>query len=320
MTVSVVMCTYNGEKFIKPQLDSIFAQTMKPDEVIIVDDKSTDETVNIVESFIIEHQLNSSWKLRINEERKGYPQNFYYAMSLARGEVVFLSDQDDLWVENKISKMLSVIESNSNVNVLCCGFKLVDFAGKRIRNGIIPHVSHGVRFLKKIDLKSLLRYNAYPGMALCYRREWVSKVIKEDTLFSIEKIPHDLLICILAAQTGSFFHMKGYLCFHRRHTSNFGREENNIIKQSEYTRKLKEISIYIMYLDELLYKEMMSDLVSRTTITFWKRVLEDRYEALKSQKIRCIFRNCIRYCNSIRIFSFFSDVLACICAKKSFLA
>ena len=76
MTISVCMCTYNGEKYILPQLESIHAQTVAPDEVIICDDNSTDQTVSIIRDFIKEHGLEDTWSLHCNEENKGYPGNF----------------------------------------------------------------------------------------------------------------------------------------------------------------------------------------------------------------------------------------------------
>lgn len=77
MTISVCMCTYNGENFIKEQLESIFNQMRQPDEVIICDDDSADSTVKIISEFIREKELQSKWKLYVNETNKGYPGNFF---------------------------------------------------------------------------------------------------------------------------------------------------------------------------------------------------------------------------------------------------
>lgn len=103
MTVSVCMGIYNGEKYIEEQLDSILRQTRRAEEVILCDDCSTDRTVEIVRLFIEKHGLGESWRLCCNKENRGYPGNFYYAMSLCAGDVVFLADQDDIWAETKLS-------------------------------------------------------------------------------------------------------------------------------------------------------------------------------------------------------------------------
>lgn len=100
--ITVCMTIYNGEKFIKKQLESIFNQTCKPDEVTICDDNSSDKTVHIINRFIADNHLGDRWKLYINDVNKGYPGNAYYCMGLAQGDIVFLSDQDDLWSPEKI--------------------------------------------------------------------------------------------------------------------------------------------------------------------------------------------------------------------------
>ena len=99
--ISVCMGIYNGEAYIKAQLQSILNQTLSPDEVILCDDRSTDGTREIVDQFIRENGLSGKWQLHCNPENKGYPANFYAGMALCRGEYVFLADQDDIWDKNK---------------------------------------------------------------------------------------------------------------------------------------------------------------------------------------------------------------------------
>ena len=104
MTTSVCMGTYNGEKYIYKQLKSIYIQTKKPDEVIICDDGSIDETVNIIRTFIKKYKLEKSWFLYVNERNKGYPKNVYDAMSIWSKENVFVADQDDIWYKDKMGR------------------------------------------------------------------------------------------------------------------------------------------------------------------------------------------------------------------------
>ncbi|MCQ2441204.1 MAG: glycosyltransferase [Clostridia bacterium] len=106
LKISVAMTSYNGEKFIKTQLSSLLKQIRKPDEVIIVDDVSTDNTVEIIKDFITENGLYD-WKLTVNEENLGFKQNFKKALSLATGDIIFLCDQDDDWCEDTIASISS---------------------------------------------------------------------------------------------------------------------------------------------------------------------------------------------------------------------
>ena len=107
--VSVALCTYNGEKFLKKQLDSILTQTFSPFEVIIVDDNSTDGTKEILNSY---QERYPNIKVYFNEENLGYNQNFEKAISLTTGDYICISDQDDIWYPEKIKLLREHIGEN----------------------------------------------------------------------------------------------------------------------------------------------------------------------------------------------------------------
>ena len=172
MTVSVCMGIYNGEKYIEVQLDSILRQTRRAEEVILCDDCSTDRTVEIVRLFIEKHGLGESWRLCCNKENRGYPGNFYYAMSLCAGDVVFLADQDDIWAETKLERMCAVLEAHSEADVLACKFGLMDGEGERIHAVMAPSRSLGTRKLRQVGLREIFRKYQWPGMVLAYRNGW----------------------------------------------------------------------------------------------------------------------------------------------------
>ena len=122
MKISVVMATYNGEKYITEQFDTIRNQTRKIDELIICDDRSTDNTVSIVETYIKEHNLEDAWSIHINEKNLGYANNFHKATLMATGDLIFFSDQDDLWREDKIEIMSSIMKEKEDCQVLCSDY------------------------------------------------------------------------------------------------------------------------------------------------------------------------------------------------------
>src|SRR4051794_15860948 len=93
---SVAMCTYNGARFIGAQLASVAAQTRTPDELIVCDDRSTDETVAIVQKFADSAPFRV--RLHVNEENLGSTKNFERAVSLCEGDLIALCDQDDVWL------------------------------------------------------------------------------------------------------------------------------------------------------------------------------------------------------------------------------
>jgi len=115
--ISVCIATYNGEKYIKEQLDSILCQLDAEDEVIISDDGSTDKTIEIIESF-----NDSRIKIFTHQQKKTTLQNHYKvaanfenALKQTKGDYIFLSDQDDVWLPNKIETMLPLLQQNNFV-------------------------------------------------------------------------------------------------------------------------------------------------------------------------------------------------------------
>ena len=102
--VSVAMTSYNGEKYIIEQLESIRTQTRAPDEVIILDDRSSDNTVALVKKFILDNNL-TNWRVIVNKVNLGWKKNFFESVRQTTGDIVFFSDQDDIWLPDKIRKM-----------------------------------------------------------------------------------------------------------------------------------------------------------------------------------------------------------------------
>ncbi len=97
--VSVAMCTYNGERFLAQQLDSIINQTYTNIEIVICDDGSTDKTIQMIQEY---QKKFATIKLYQNKTNLGFVQNFAKAISLTTGDYVATSDQDDIWLKNKI--------------------------------------------------------------------------------------------------------------------------------------------------------------------------------------------------------------------------
>ncbi len=126
------MCTYNGAKFVQQQLDSIAAQTILPDELVVCDDRSTDETAEIIRAFAT--TVPFAVHLHINEQNlgsgaKGITRNFEKAVALCTGELIVPSDQDDMWVPQKLERMAEVLLSDPEIGAVFSDGQLVTELG-----------------------------------------------------------------------------------------------------------------------------------------------------------------------------------------------
>ncbi len=124
LTVSVAMCTYQGERHLGEQLASIAAQTHRPDEVVVCDDRSTDGTVGIVERFRAQGSL--SVRLHVNDTRLGWLRNFERVIGLCRSELIFFADQDDVWHPQKVEKLVGKFSASPRVGFAFSDAEVVD--------------------------------------------------------------------------------------------------------------------------------------------------------------------------------------------------
>ncbi|GAB3994382.1 hypothetical protein GCM10028807_32020 [Spirosoma daeguense] len=115
-SISVALCTYNGERYISEQLDSIIYQNLRPDEIIICDDNSTDDTLKILNVY--KSKFPELIKIHTNETRIGFVKNFEKAINLCSKEIIFLSDQDDIWFPHKTETILRLFNSMPHIEAI----------------------------------------------------------------------------------------------------------------------------------------------------------------------------------------------------------
>jgi glycosyltransferase involved in cell wall biosynthesis len=164
LSISVCIATYNGSKYIERQLRSILDQIGVGDEVIIVDDFSTDDTITIVNNIDDERV-----KLHRNLKNIGAVQTFGNALLLARGDLIFFSDQDDIWYPNKVMTVIDIFQTQS-VDLVVHDAIVVD-SGKIISQSLFNMINSGNGVLKNIIS------NTYTGCCMSFRRELLEKVL-----------------------------------------------------------------------------------------------------------------------------------------------
>lgn len=124
MKISIAMCTYNGAEFLPAQLQSIITQSRPPDEIVICDDGSTDDTRAVVERFAGESSIPIT--LHINDRNLGSVKNFERAITLCTGDVIALSDQDDVWRNDKLQLFETVLNNSPSAGLVFSDAAIVD--------------------------------------------------------------------------------------------------------------------------------------------------------------------------------------------------
>ena len=198
--ISVCIATYNGARYIGEQLASILKQLSAEDEVVVSDDGSTDGTIDIVRS------LNDRRIRIVGGPRRHSPTlNFEWALRNAKGEYVFLADQDDVWLEGKVRRCMEELQE--------CDCVVSD---ARVTDSLLNTTSESLFKLMHVRrgrLSNLLWRNGYTGCCMAFRREVLSKALPFPT-----DIPmHDIWIGNVAAFCGRLRFIDDRLLLFRRH-------------------------------------------------------------------------------------------------------
>ncbi len=311
MTTSVCMGIYNGAAYLEAQLESIRGQTKRPDQVVLCDDGSADAGAEIAEAFIDRYGLQGTWKLYRNRERKGYPGNFYHVMGLCDMDVVFLADQDDVWTDKKLETMCKTMEAHPEAKCVCCKFGLIDSEGKDIHSLMQPAVSHGTGEVRNVSIADVFYKCEWPGMVLAYRRAWFQGVARDRKLGEGSRIPHDFLVCALAAEAHGFLQLDSELAYHRRHDSNAGGEEHRLSRLLNRERKLREIETYNSLLDAFREEQVLASEEAAGALEEKRTVMGERYEALRARRITKVAANAWRRRGMVRPATVVCDMILC---------
>lgn len=198
--ISVCIATYNGARYIGEQLASILKQLSAEDEVVVSDDGSTDGTIDIVRS------LNDRRIRIVDGPRRHSPTlNFERALRNAKGEYVFLADQDDVWLEGKVRRCMEELQK---CDCVVSDAKVTDSSLNTTSESLfkLMHVRRG-------RLSNLLWRNGYTGCCMAFKREVLSKALPFPTDISM----HDIWIGNVAAFCGRLRFIDDRLLLFRRH-------------------------------------------------------------------------------------------------------
>jgi len=226
--VSIALCTYNGERYLVEQLDSIINQTYTNIEIIVVDDGSSDGTLDILQSYAEKYPKFKVYKNKVN---LGYIKNFEKAISLCTGDCIALSDQDDIWELNKIDIMVDNIGDHL---LLYHDSTFISENGQTMNR----KMSDIREFYSGNDSRIFLLENCVSGHAILFKKELCNFFISfpENTF-------HDWWLVYLASNNGKVGFVNNCLVNYRQHTeanTNILRENRRGIKKQNALLQIKK--------------------------------------------------------------------------------
>lgn len=304
--ISVVVATYNGEKFITEQLESIRSQTRKVDEVLICDDCSSDNTREICQNFIEAYELRE-WKVIENPYNLGYYQNFMNGLKLLHGDILVLCDQDDIWHPEKIQVIEKTMKNNPNILSLTTTFSRFDIEG----NVLNTHVHHPhciPDHLVEVSWKDFFTFHTYLGMSMAVRKQLIDDVMTDNP----NDISHDIVLNMYAVKRNGLYHLDKVLTRRRSYaasTSN-DRIDREINEKYMGNAQLQYISKKIELLDPEQFGFDPDDF-TRMMLEFRKNY-KTRYEYISKRNVLAWIKNVVHIGMYENCKQYFKDLLAIV--------
>ena len=300
-SLSVAMCTYNGSKYLQEQLNSIAEQTQLPDEIVICDDGSTDSTLQILDEF----KKNATFQVIIyhNEKRLGSTKNFEKAINLCKGDIIVLSDQDDVWLPHKIEKLEHTFKNNPVIGYVFSDAIVVDDKlfplGYTMWKSILFTMYQRRLFKNGHQVEVLLKHNVVTGATMAFRAE-----IRNWVLPISDQWVHDAWIALLLSAIGikGDFIEEPLIKYRQHHQQSIGGRKLNLHEQFQKACNTGSEYYNIMANEfECINKRLISTnkLTKKTKKLFEAKIehLKIRQRIHNKKKWRCYHLICREFLN-----------------------
>jgi len=246
--ISVALCTYNGELYLREQLESILKQTHLPDEIIVCDDCSTDSTLEILDEF--RKIFPIPFEIYLNKKNLGVSKNFERAISLCTGDIIVLSDQDDVWMLERIKKVIEVFDNKKDCSYVFSNAYVVNEnlyqSGYTMWESISFNKRQRENFKKGFQLDILLKHYVVTGATMAFRSELKKNILPIPNIWF-----HDAWIALMGSIFGKGCFIDEPLIYYRQHNSQLiGGKKSSIVEKS---MKSLSTGVYNYFIEKQRY-------------------------------------------------------------------
>ena len=281
--VDILMATYNGEKYLKEQLESILNQTYTNIRLLINDDCSTDKTIEILKEY---EQKDNRIYVHYNKENLGSIKNFENLLSRVENKYFMLADQDDVWMPQKVEKSLDKI-TKENADLVFTDLEAVDENLKTITPSVVRYMGFKKNIDKYNDYKLVFLRNCVTGCTIISKKELIKKYIP---IPNKEPMVHDWWMALMIAQDGKLAFLDEPTIKYRQHGKNqlgiFGMK-NYIQKFDEYREKyinlkIDQFKIYLANKEMFTNKKLVE--LSQKAVIYLNNIKTKKYINIKNYK------------------------------------
>ena len=270
---SVALCTHNGGRYLQEQLDSIGGQTLRPHELIVCDDLSNDDTLDILKRFSVHAQFPVN--INVNSKRLGVVKNFESAIAQCSGEFVALSDQDDLWFPDKLQKLAVELRS-PDILAVFSDAEIVSADLARMDKSIWQRVGFNQReqdlVKSNCSFSVFLKHHVVTGATLAFKKSLCRYALPIPSSWA-----HDAWLSIIASAFGRVSVVSERLVAYRQHDNNVvGAKTSGLL--DDVIRALS-VDRESWYRSEILrWNELQQRLQNSNRISAEYRLLEEKIE------------------------------------------
>jgi glycosyltransferase involved in cell wall biosynthesis len=242
--ISIALCTFNGAPYLSQQLDSFLSQSRRPDEIIICDDRSLDPTPSILKAFAKTAPFDT--QIFINDHTLGVTQNFEKAINACSGDVIALSDQDDVWHYQKLEQLEKVFSSQTDIGAVFSNAEIVDASLSPLGYTMWQRIRFPPGEQQRVHLGDtlavLLKHYIATGATLAFRAAFKPVILPIPDFWY-----HDTWICLLIAALSTVSIIETPLIQYRQHSQNeLGGIQKGLRQQIAEALKIKREDYYTL--------------------------------------------------------------------------